>query len=96
MSRYLCHHRKRYDLLIRNHVIPAFQNCQSEISEISYMQYSSPPHIAQPVKQLLTILVTIHLENFNDISRHFIHPSRNIHLTLPLRLLDLVNLKNAL
>lgn len=57
---------KRYEALLRNHVLPALQKRQC-VDRTIFMQDGAPPHIATPVKQLLSA-------QFGDggiISRHF-------------------------
>ncbi|GBN15679.1 hypothetical protein AVEN_170955-1 [Araneus ventricosus] len=55
-----------YEYLLRNHVIPALQQC-ARVSSIIFMQDGAPPHIANPVKRLLSM----HFGNYRIISRHF-------------------------
>ena len=44
---------KRYDALLRNHVLPALQQRQC-VDRTIFMQDGTPLHIATPVKQLLS------------------------------------------
>lgn len=57
---------KRYECLLRNHVIPALQQ-RGCVDEVIFMQDGAPPHIANPVKQLLKR----HFGNARIISRRF-------------------------
>ena len=57
---------KRYEALLRNHVLQALQQLQC-VDRTIFMQDGAPPHIPTPVKQLLNA-------QFGDdriISRHF-------------------------
>ncbi|GBN58893.1 hypothetical protein AVEN_84747-1 [Araneus ventricosus] len=57
---------QRYECLLRNHVIPALQQL-GYVDRIIFMQDGAPPHIANPVKQLLKR----HFGTARIISRHF-------------------------
>lgn len=57
---------QRYACLLRNHVIPVLQQ-RGCVDGIIFMQDGAPPHIANPVKQLLRR----HFGNARIISRHF-------------------------
>ncbi|GBN87208.1 hypothetical protein AVEN_145010-1 [Araneus ventricosus] len=56
----------RYELLLLNHIIPAFQQLTCMCSTI-FMQDVSPPHIINPAKRLLSM----HFGNDGIVSRHF-------------------------
>ncbi|NSX83578.1 hypothetical protein GOM44_04430 [Wolbachia endosymbiont of Atemnus politus] len=56
---------KRYENLLRNQVIPALQQ-RACVGSIIFMQDGAPPHIFNPVKQLLTMHFGTRI-----ISRHF-------------------------
>ncbi|GBN24457.1 hypothetical protein AVEN_124406-1 [Araneus ventricosus] len=55
-----------YESLLSNYIIPALQQSTCVGSKI-FMQDGIPPHIANPVKQLLSI----QFENDRIIIRHF-------------------------
>ena len=55
-----------YECLFNRHIIRAFQH-RACVDRIISMQDSAPPHIANPVKQLLKR----HFGNTKIISRHF-------------------------
>ncbi|GBN75379.1 hypothetical protein AVEN_8064-1 [Araneus ventricosus] len=57
---------QRYECLLRNHVIPTLQQ-RGCVDRIIFMQDGAPPHIANPVKQLLKR----HFGNARIISRQF-------------------------
>ncbi|GBM66465.1 hypothetical protein AVEN_146293-1 [Araneus ventricosus] len=63
-----------YECLLRNHVIPALKQ-RGYVDRIIFMQDGAPPHIGNPVKQLLKR----HFGNARIISGHFptVWPSRS-------------------
>ncbi|GBN95339.1 hypothetical protein AVEN_34177-1 [Araneus ventricosus] len=73
----------RYESLLLNHVIPAFQQRACVCSTVS-MQDASPSHIVNPVKRLFSM----HFGNDRNISRHFPTNGRQDHLILILVISD--------